>query len=339
MPDPNTLLEWLKEQGLEFRLPALLWALLIVPALLVFYVGARRSRRDVARAFRVVTYRPKRTARGVLRAAAMGLLWLGLAGTIVGFARPVVELPTPEDRATVVVVMDASLAMRATDVKPTRLDAAKGSAVALIKGLPERVQVALVAYSAAGYIVQAPTHDHGAVPAAMGRLRTADGAALGDALLVALAAVPAAEREPGGGSGSPSPGGGPGQGSAPKVPAAIVVLATGDVAGGRDVAEAASVVREAGVPVHVVPVGPRPGAELKAAFNEQPLRAIAATTGGRVLNAPGSAGEWRQLFRALGSEVKVEVQPQEIGQFVGGSGLAVMGLGMVVMLVVTRRLI
>ncbi|HEU5317372.1 MAG TPA: VWA domain-containing protein, partial [Chloroflexota bacterium] len=208
MLDSGALLGWLKEQGLEFRLPALLWALAAVPGLLVFYVGARRSRRSVVRAFHVLGYRPRRTARGVFRAVAMAMVWLGLAGTIVGSARPVVELPTPEDRVTVVVMVDASLAMRATDVKPTRLDAAKGSVRALIGGLPERVQVGLVAYSAAGYIVQPPTHDHGAIPAALGRLRTAEGAALGDALLVALAAVPAAER---GGAPAAPPAAGQGQ--------------------------------------------------------------------------------------------------------------------------------
>src|SRR5688572_20326681 len=112
---------WLKEQGLEFRLPALLWGIALVPALLIFYVAARRSRRHVARAFRVVSYRSRRSWRGALRGLAMALLWLGLTGAVTGFARPVIELPTPDDRATVVLVMDASLAMRATDVKPMRL--------------------------------------------------------------------------------------------------------------------------------------------------------------------------------------------------------------------------
>jgi len=203
----------------------------------------------------------------------------------------------------------------------------------VVNGLPERVNVALVAYSGAGYIVQPPTHDHGAVPAALGRLRTAVGAALGDALLVALASIPSAERE------TPISGQAQ-QGAGPKVPGAIVLIATGDVSGGRDLAEAAATLREAGVPVHAVPVGPRPGSELKAPYNEQPLRAVAATSGGRVITSGGtSASEWRQVFRGLGSDVKVEVRPQEVGQFVGASGLAVMGLGMVVMLVVTRRLV
>jgi Ca-activated chloride channel family protein len=321
----DSLLVWLKEQGLEFRLPALLWGAALVPMLLVFYVGARRSRRHVARAFRVVSYRPKRNWRGALRGFAMALLWLGLMGAITGFARPVIELPTPDDRATVVLVMDASLAMRATDVKPTRLEAGKAAARTVVNALPERVNAALVAYSAAGYIVQPPTHDHGAVPAALGRLRTAEGAALGDALLVALAAIPNSDQ-------------GGGQGATPKVPAAIVLVSTGDFTGGRDLGVAIATLREAEVPVHVVAIGPRAGAELRAPFDEGLVRQVAQSTGGRVVSS-NTSREWQQVFRSLGSDVKVEVMPQEIGQFVGAAGLAVMGLSMVVMLAATHRLV
>ena len=334
----DQLLMWLEEQGVEFRLPALLWGAALVPALLVFYVGARRSRRHVARAFRVTSYRPRRTWRGVLRASAMTLVWLGLMATTVGFARPVIEVPTADDRATVVLLVDASLAMRATDVRPTRLEAAKGAARTVVNALPERVNAALVAYSAAGYIVQPPTHDHGAVPAALGRLRTAEGAALGDALLVALAAVPNAERDAGAAPPAGGAGGSGGPGAAPKVPAAVVLISTGDVTEGRDLGEAAATLREAGVPVHVVSVGPRGGAEMKAPFDEAILRQIAQATGGRVVST-NTAREWQQIFRGLGSDVKVEVKPQEVGQFVGAGGLAVMGLGMVVMLVATRKLV
>ena len=321
----DTALLWLKEQGVEFRLPALLWGAALVPALLLFYVGARRSRRHVARAFRVASYRPRRSARGVFRGLAMALLWLGLMGAVAGFARPVIEVPTADDRTTVVLVMDASLAMRATDVRPTRLDAGKAAARTVVGALPERVNAALVAYSAAGYIVQPPTHDHGAVPAALGRLRTAEGASLGDALLVALAAIPTSDR-------------GDGQGAAPKVPSVIVLISSGDFTGGRELGEAAATLREANVPVYVAAVGPRGGAELRAPFDEGLLRQVAQATGGRVVTT-NTAREWHQVFRGLGSDVKVEVMPQEIGQFVGAAGLAVMGVSMVVMLAATHRLV
>ena len=324
------LLLWLKAQGVEFRLPAVLWALMLVPALAVFYAGARRSRRHVARAFRVTGYRPRRTWRGFVRGLSLAMLWLGLAGAVVGFARPVLELPTPEDSATVVMVIDASLAMRATDVRPTRIDAGKGAVRQAINALPERIQVALVAYSASAYILQAPTHDHGAVPAALGRLRTADGAALGDALFVALAAIPQDENAP--------PAAGPQQRGAPKVPSAIVLVATGEMTAGRTLGEAVMAVREAGVPVHVVGIGPRQGDEQKAAYDEQILRQLAQATGGRYL-AGASGGQWREVLRSLGSSVEVDVRPQEVGHYVGAGGLVVMGLAMLVMLAATRRLV
>jgi Ca-activated chloride channel homolog len=335
------LLEWLKKQGVEFRLPELLLAIVLVPLLLLFYVGARRSRRHVARAFRVASYRPRRTWRGAVRGVAVGMLWLGLAGTIAGFARPVLQLPTPDDRATVIVVMDASIAMRATDVSPARIEAAKAVARTMVKALPERLQVGLVGYSASAYILQAPTHDHGAVPAALARLRTGDGAALGDGLIAALAAIPV-QREEGGAtaSGAPAGGvqGGGQQGPPPKVPSAVVLISTGDVTGGRDLGDAVSLARDAGVPIHVVGVGPRAGTELKAPFDDRTLRQLAQATGGRYYSAP-SANDWRQAFREMGSAVTVETKPQEMGQFVGAGGLAVMALSMLIMLASTRRLV
>jgi Ca-activated chloride channel homolog len=323
------LLEWLRQQGVEFRLPAVLLALLLVPALAVWYVGARQTRRHVARAFRVASYRPRRTWRGAARGFATTLLWLGLAGTVVGFARPVVELPTPEDRATVVLVMDASLAMRATDVRPVRLEAAKSAAKAAVNAVPERAQLALVGYSSGAYVLHPPTHDHGAIPAAFGRLRTADGAAVGEALYVALGVIPVKEEA----EGAP-----PRQGPSPKVPSAIVLVSTGDYTGGRDLAEAAAMAREAGVPVHVVGIGPRQGAELKAPYDERLLRQVAQATGGQYL-AAGSTREWRQVMERLGSDVKVDVREQEVGHFAGAAGLATMGVAMLVMLAAMRRLV
>ncbi|CAA9296408.1 MAG: hypothetical protein AVDCRST_MAG77-5607 [uncultured Chloroflexi bacterium] len=321
--------EWLKQQGVEFRLPAALAALLLVPVLVVWYAGARRSRRHVARAFRVAGYRPRRSWRGVVRGLSTTLLLLGLAATVVGFARPVVELPTPEDRATVVLVMDASLAMRATDVRPVRLEVAKSTAKTAVQAVPERAQLALVGYSSGAYVLHPPTHDHGAIPAAFGRLRTAEGAALGEALYVALGVIPVQDE---------ADATAPREGPSPKVPAAIVLVSSGDYSGGRDLVDAAAAAREARVPVHVVGIGPRQGAEQKAPYDERLLRQIAQATGGRYMTT-GSNREWRQALEELGSVVKVEVREQEVGQFAGAAGLATMGLAMLVMLAATRRLV
>ncbi|HEV2125396.1 MAG TPA: VWA domain-containing protein [Chloroflexota bacterium] len=333
--NPSALVDWLKEQGLAFALPEMLWALCLIPVLALFYVGARQARRHVAQAFRVKGTPRRRSWRGIIRGVATMLLWLGLAAAVVAFARPIVEMPTPDDQATVVFVVDASLAMRATDVEPTRFEAAKDVFRAAIRDLPKHLQVALVGYSSAAYIVLPPTHDQGAAPAALNRMRTAEGAALGDALSVAVAAVPMRRDVQGNPSGGAAP---TREGPPPKTPSAIVLLSSGDVTGGRDLADGVTAAREAGIPVHVVGIGPRRGADQKAPFDERTLRQIAQFTGGRFLAAP-TRREWRDLFAQIGADVAVEVRPQEIGHFIGAGGLAIMGLAMLVSLAATRRLV
>jgi Ca-activated chloride channel family protein len=368
----DTIFNDLHQRGLDFNAPALLWALLLVPALVVFYAGALRARRRVASAFRVkraglaAPHRPRR----VWRAMALALLLLGLAGLVVGFARPEVPLDTPNDRATVVVIVDASTAMRATDVSPTRFEAAKAAAQTAIKALPDRLQVAVVGYSREAYILVPPTHDHGAAIAALARLRTAEDAAAGDSIAVALAALPLLQDQsagggtaaagtgagagsgttPGAGAGAgavpgsaqgaaPAQATGPGGGQgAPKVPAAIVLVATGVNTVGRSLDEGIAAARDASIPVHVVPIVPRQGTEVKAPFDDNALRAVARGSGGRYLASPGTR-DWRQVYDAIGSAVVVRLQPQEIGHFVGAASLGVIALSMLVSLWASRRLV
>jgi Ca-activated chloride channel homolog len=328
------LLEWFRERGVDFALPDMLWALLLLPALMVFYFGARRSRQHVANAFRVKGARRPHAWRGTWRGVALVLLWLGLAGTIVGFARPVMEFATPDDQATVVFVLDASLAMRATDVQPTRFESAKDVARGAMRELPARLQVALVGYSNAAYIVLPPTHDQRAAPDALNRLRTAEGAALGDALAVAVAAIPIRRDA----SGATAGAGQPREGPAPKTPSAIILISTGDITGGRELADGVVAAREARIPVHVVGLGPRDNAEQKAPFDERTLRQIAQFTDGRYFSAP-TRGDWREIYGQIGADVAVEVRPQEVGHFVGATGLAIIGMAMLLSLAATRRLI
>ena len=201
--------------------------------------------------------------------------------------------------------------------------------------------MAVVGYSQSAYLLLAPTYDHGAVPPALGRLRTAQDAATGDAIAVAIAAVPQLDAPAPGAAATPAPppsAAAPGNAPPPKAPAAIVLIASGDTTTGRPLDEALRAASEAGIPVHTVPIGPRAGAEQKAPFQPDLLRQISQATGGRSLASP-SGSTWRDLFANLGSDVIVEVQPQEVGHFVGAAALGVIGLAMLVSLLATRRLI
>jgi Ca-activated chloride channel family protein len=339
----DLVLSWFHQRDVDFRVPELLWALALVPVLLLAYVAARRARRRVAGAFAVRGRLPRSRAR-LARGVALALLLAGLAGLTVGFARPVLPMETPEDHATVVLVLDASTTMRATDVRPTRFEAAKAVARTALAAVPERAQVAVVVYSQTAYILVAPTHDHGAAAVGIAQARTAEGAAPGDAIAVALAAIPQAEQPDGASPGAQpgAPAAGPGAagagGPASKVPATIVLVASGDQSAGRPLPDAIAAARDAHVPINTVAVGPRPGAEQKAPFDAATLRQVAQASGGRSFSSPSSR-DWAQTFRGLGSEVTVRRTPQEIGQFVGAGGLAICGLAMVISLIAARRLV
>ena len=330
----DALLELSSAYGIEWRQPALLWGVLLVPVILVFAGLARATRARTRDAFRVVGG-PSNPRYGRWRRGLAGLFTMaGLAGLAVAFARPVWTHPQPLDRATVVVVLDVSAAMRATDVTPSRLEAARRIAREAIGAAPARLQIAGVAYGPTAYLVAPPTHDHGAVTAALGVVRTVVGAAPGDALAVALAAIPStASGRAGGTEGAPA-----------RVPAAIILVATGDATAGRPVDVSATALAEAQVPVHVVPIGPvgpvpTPAPNtVPAPFVPRVLQAIARQTDGRTLNRP-QGRDWREVYDAIGEDVVMQDLPEEVGHLVGYAALGAWAIGMSLMIWAARRLV
>jgi Ca-activated chloride channel family protein len=203
-----------------------------------------------------------------------------------------------------------------------------------IAAAPPRLQVAGVAYGPNAYLVAPPTHDHGAVTAALNVVRTVIGAAPGDALTVALAAIPST----GGGSAAGT------EGAPARVPGAVILVATGDATAGRPINVAVASLAEAKVPVHVVPIGPTgivptptPNA-IPAPFAPRLLQAIARETQGRTLDRP-QARDWREIYDAIGEEVVIQDLPEEVGHLVGGAALGLWSIGMTVMVWTARRLV
>lgn len=330
----DAVLEASSAYGIEWRQPALLWGVLLVPAVLVLAGLARATRARTRDMFRVAGT-PSRPRYGRWRRGFAGVFTMaGLAGLAVAFARPVWTHPQPLDRATVVVVLDVSGAMRSTDVTPSRIEVARRIARDAIGAAPTRLQVAGVAYGPTAYLVAPPTHDHGAVTAALGVVRTVVGAAPGDALAVALAAIPST------GSGAAAGT----EGAPARVPAAIILVATGDATAGRPVDVAATALAEVQVPVHVVPVGPigpvptpAPNA-VPAPFAPRLLQSIARQTDGRTLDRP-QARDWREIYDAIGEDVVMQDLPEEVGHLVGYAALGTWATGMALMIWAARRLV
>src|ERR1700710_1267930 len=132
---------------LQFLAPSRLWLLLMIPALVALYlwlVQRKRNRtRQVGRTMLDLVI-PRETPWR--RHLAVGLSILSLLTLTLAFAKPKDQVAVPRERATIVVAIDVSLSMEATDVEPTRLEAAKGAAQGFVMSLPAKFNVSLVTF-------------------------------------------------------------------------------------------------------------------------------------------------------------------------------------------------
>src|SRR4051794_16324642 len=168
----------------------LLWApllilLLLIPAMVAAYVWARRRRRPVA-----VRY----SSLGLVRAAMPRSSWLrrhlpfalftlGLGTLLFAIARPVVVAAVPTGQATVILAMDVSRSMCATDIEPSRIQVAQAAATSFIDRQASNRLIGVVAFAGFGEIVQAPTGDREVLSDAIASLTTGRRTAIGSAIL------------------------------------------------------------------------------------------------------------------------------------------------------------
>src|SRR5215208_4360951 len=170
--------------AMRFAFPIALAALALVPILLVAYAVVQR--RGVKYALRFtnlpmlanVVDRAPRWRRHVPPL----LVLTALAALIVGVARPQVAVAVPREEGTVILAIDRSGSMLATDVSPTRMAAARAAAATFVKGLPKNFKVGLVSFSDQADVVLPPTANHDQAVKALTTLEADNGTALGDAI-------------------------------------------------------------------------------------------------------------------------------------------------------------
>jgi Ca-activated chloride channel homolog len=175
---------------MSFQQPWFLLALLDVPLAIGLYLLAERRRQRYAVRF---------TNLEVLAAVVGGSTWrryvapiiclLALAALCAAIARPKHSTLVPEERATVILVIDDSLSMQARDVKPTRLEAAKDALHTFIGKAPDRLRIGLIVFSGEAQVAAPPTRDHGIVRESVGEIGLFEGfggTAIGDALAAAV---------------------------------------------------------------------------------------------------------------------------------------------------------
>ncbi|MBW3548025.1 MAG: VWA domain-containing protein [Actinobacteria bacterium] len=243
---------------------------------------------------------------GWRRHVPAALLLAALAGMVVSLARPVRDELVPRERATVVMAIDVSISMQATDVSPSRFVAAKEAAVSFAERLPQPINLGLVAFAGTARVVVPPTTDRSLVTRAIEGLEMAESTAIGDAVVASLDAVgtvPAGDGEP--------------------VPAHILLLSDGDTQVGVPNEVAAERARQEGVPVTTIAFGTQEGSitfrgqVVPVAVNQADLQALAEATGGSAFQA-ATGEQLEAVYQDIGSSIGFQVEQREIGGwFVG----------------------
>jgi len=300
---------------LAFMDPGRLLILLVIPLIVLGYVFA--SRRKNRRGMRftntsmldVVVPRQSQWRRHL----AVALSLLSLITLTAAFARPKTEVQVPRERATVVLVLDASQSMQATDVAPTRLAAAKEAAADFVGQLPEKYNVSVVSMAGSASILVPPTTQHDTVENAINSIQLQDSTAIGEGIATGLRALQQAPKDP----------------DKPDsvAPGAMVLLTDGANTAGRAPQQAAVEAKAAGVPIYTIAYGTENGyVDLDGKREPVPVdhdqvREVAELSGGEYF-AAASADQLKKVYENIGSEVGYEKAEREVTSRFAGYGLA-----------------
>jgi Ca-activated chloride channel family protein len=320
-----------------FLSPQRLWLAAAVAALAVAYVFLQRRRRHYAVRFTnldlLASVAPRRP--GWRRHVAAALTGLGLLTLVVALARPIREEQVPRDRAIVMLVMDVSGSMMATDIAPNRLTAAQAAAADFVRETPPAYQVGLVAFDGVASVHATPTTDHVAVVNAIQRLTAGGATATGDGIQLALTTIESAVAQPAQ----------PGQPAPPPadIPGTIVLLSDGATTAGTPLSTAAAAAAEKGVPVTTIAYGTPDGRlygsngfAVDVPADEESMRAVAQATGGSFFTA-GSAGELKNVYDAIQSRIGHVLEQREVLRFFVGLGVLLLLAGTVASMVWSAR--
>ncbi|MGY1591409.1 VWA domain-containing protein [Geodermatophilus sp. SYSU D00708] len=318
---------------MTFQAPLWLLGLLAVVALVALYVVLQLRRKAYAARFTNVALLgslvPKRP--GWRRHLAFGLVALSLAALVVSLAVPSTEVRVPRERATVIMAVDVSLSMQATDIEPSRFEAMQKAAKEFVDVLPERINLGLVSFAGTATTLVTPTTDRGQVRSAIDNLDLAESTAIGEAVFTSLSAIQnyqasleATEEE--------------------LPPARIVLLSDGYNTVGRDDTQAVDAAVDAGIPVSTIAFGTDygtldlDGERVPVPVDRETLERIADDTGGSYSEA-ASAAELEQVYEDLGSQIGYTTEPRDVSYWFVRGGVLLALLGVVLSLLWTNRLL
>ena len=320
---------------MNFIWARMLWLLALVPVLVGLYVMAQRRRQKYALRYASLSLVKEALGRGpgIRRHIPAALFIAGLTVIIVALARPSATVNLPSEEGTVILSMDVSGSMRATDIKPSRMDAVKEAAKIFIEKRPRNVRIGIVAFSGSGELVQPPTTDNDKLMDAVNRLHPERYTAIGSGLQAALDAIFEKKDQPTDQAQQqaqqpsptdqllPAP---PDQQEPPPVPpgsyksAVVVLMSDGQSNQGPDPLDVADKAANLGVRVYTVGVGTKEGAiigfegfSFRVFLDEATLKQIANKTAGSYYKA-SSEGDLHKIYESLSTRLMVEREKTEI---------------------------
>jgi Ca-activated chloride channel homolog len=298
---------------MTFLSPLRLWLLIAVAALAAAYVVLQWRRGAYTVRFTNVSLlssvAPKRPGWRRHIAAA---IYLGAVTTlVVGFAQPARDERVPRERATIILAIDTSLSMQATDVSPSRLEAAQSAATRFLEIIPPKINVGLVSFNGAASLKVPPTTDRARVEQAIDTLTLGESTATGEAIFASLDAIATV----------------PPDDEGTQAPARIVLMSDGTWTVGRTNEEASVAATEANVPVSTIAFGtdngtirvPEQPYPIPVPVDRQALQEVADQTDGNFYSA-ASERQLTEVYENIGSSVGYETEQREISTwFIAGA--------------------
>ena len=321
---------WPPKLPVTFFWPEMLWGLLAVPTVVLLYLWLMRRRKKTSLRYANLGLVKQALGKGLgwRRHLPPALLLTAITALLIAAGRPAAVITLPSAEKTIVLAIDVSGSMRATDVLPDRITAAKEAAKAFVTDLPRTVRVAVVQFAGTAAVVQAPTLSREDVLAALDRFQLQRGTAIGSGIVLALATIfPDAGIDLSQITGQrdmpPAPGDKPKPVFEPVPPgsygsAAVILLTDGQRTTGPDPVEAAKMAADRGVRVYTVGVGTKEGEtigfegwSMRVRLDEDTLKNIANMTRADYFYA-GTAADLKQVYQNLSTRLIVEKKETEI---------------------------
>jgi Ca-activated chloride channel family protein len=307
----------------SFQSPLWLIALIAIPVVIALYVVLERRRQEFGARYANPALLPNMVDRepGRLRHLPLLVLLAGLTAMVFGVARPHATVTVAREEATVLLAIDTSRSMQATDVRPSRIGAAIKEADAFVKQVPKKYRIGIIVFGSSARLGLPPTADRNLVHQALHDLRPGEGTAIGDAIKLA---IQTAQQQ---------------RTSDHKVPpAAVLMISDGARDGGRfSPIAGAKLAKSLHIPIYTVIVGTPNGvvhAKLTGGYtvnihvppSPTTLKQIAQTSGGKSFTA-ASASDLSQVYKHLGSLLGSKSEDREITDVFAGSAALLLLVG------------